>query len=542
MVAVALGKKTGGCRLIGLATAVYGIWARVRYLDCRLALEAGLKRPCFAAAPGVGAAKAAFEAAFVGEAAAARGLDSACTLVDLRQFYEHIEVMEFATGARSLGLPLKIVTLTAHLYLGPRCIRVSKAHSKPVFPIRSILPGCTWATVHIRFMMLSPADSFCSSLRARLQRWEVGFRFSVFVDDMILALSGTRWAVASCHVWASRLLLQWLTRVLQKPIAVQKLQCVASSASLKKLLGPGMSTLAIPVSLVGEVLGIDHSAGGKLRRRPVQHKRLHSAWKRRLRISWWHKLGGNAVNVARAVRPSVEYGADAIGLPDRALDLLRLVYGAAVGIICGGSSLTVRLAIGEEKYEDIDPATLDANPPLMALAAAMWDDPTIRAVHARTWFAVKADAKKYGKKWQWVRGPIGAAWMSLARIGATWPSPFVVRLLEVDVNLLEVPPLQVKAILQAHARWHLDVQLMERLVFAHPSWDAEAVRAQYKSGIDWPLLRQVLQGNVGELQPSEKMALRVVACGGFWPAERKWLAGFVGHGTCEACFEAIGGV
>ena len=62
---MALGKKAGGCRLIGLATALYRIWAKIRYLDCRAVLEERLKRPFFAAAPGAGAARAAFEAAFL---------------------------------------------------------------------------------------------------------------------------------------------------------------------------------------------------------------------------------------------------------------------------------------------------------------------------------------------------------------------------------------------------------------------------------------------------------------------------------------------
>ena len=53
-------------------------------------------------------------------------------------------------------------------------------------------------------------------------------------------------------------------------------------------------------------------------------------------------------------------------------------------------------------------------------------------------------------------------------------------------------------------------------------------------------MRDVLQGRSGNLEPAERAALRVVCCGGFWPEERRWLAGMTGQGTCEACFEAIG--
>ena len=96
VVAVALGKKTGGCRLVGLATAIYRIWARIRYLDCRCVLEGRLQRPFFAAAPGVGAAAAVFDAAIDCEAIVEGGDEAACTLVDLSQFYEHVEISDFA--------------------------------------------------------------------------------------------------------------------------------------------------------------------------------------------------------------------------------------------------------------------------------------------------------------------------------------------------------------------------------------------------------------------------------------------------------------
>ena len=95
------------------------------------------------------------------------------------------------------------------------------------------------------------------------------------------------------------------------------------------------------------------------------------------------------------------------------------------------------------------------------LIAHVWDVPTCRAAFVRSWKAAKADSQLHGNKWQWVRGPVGAAWVSLHRVQAEWPSPFVVRLLGNDVNLLEVPPQQVKAIVQAHARRHLDLQLLE---------------------------------------------------------------------------------
>ncbi len=160
VVAVALGKRTGGARLIGLCAALYRIWAKVRYAHCRVLLEARLARPCFAAAPHRGAEKAAFEASLDAEAAASRNLVSAASTVDMHKFYENITVVDFAKGAANLGIPSIIVALTAHIYTGPRMLRVRRAAAPPIFPRKSIIAGCTWATVHVRVMMLAPLDAF----------------------------------------------------------------------------------------------------------------------------------------------------------------------------------------------------------------------------------------------------------------------------------------------------------------------------------------------------------------------------------------------
>ena len=82
--------------------------------------------------------------------------------------------------------------------------------------------------------------------------------------------------------------------------------------------------------------------------------------------------------------------------------------------------------------------------------------------------------------------------------------------------------------------------VVERLLQSEPEWDALAIRRQYQHGFDFALLRQVIKGSVGNLVAAERAALHVVACGGFWPEERRWLAGLSRQGTCEACYEAIG--
>ncbi len=87
VLANAIPKKAGGSRLIGIASLVYRLWARVRYGQCQAILEARIERPYLDAAPGRGAARAAFTAAFRAEAAVAQGQVAATTLVDASRFF-----------------------------------------------------------------------------------------------------------------------------------------------------------------------------------------------------------------------------------------------------------------------------------------------------------------------------------------------------------------------------------------------------------------------------------------------------------------------
>ncbi len=150
VIEVGRSKKGGGARLVGLGTTLYRIWARLRYDHTREIMERRVERPYLPAAPGKGAIRAVLDLALAGEAARAKGHESATTTFDLRQYYEQVDIAEFARGARKFGLPLQIAALLAHLYLGPRRIRVGNAISKVAYPRRSILAGCTFAQLVIR--------------------------------------------------------------------------------------------------------------------------------------------------------------------------------------------------------------------------------------------------------------------------------------------------------------------------------------------------------------------------------------------------------
>ncbi len=332
----------------------------------------------------------------------------------------------------------------------------------------------------------------------------------------------------------------WVKRELRKPISANKLQAVVSSRKLALLTQDGLARLGITPCLHGEMLGIDCSMGGQMRRRPIQRKRASKAKARRRRLRWWRKLSGKAMPIARAgPRAELMFGSEVVGLPNGTLCDLRRVCGAATRIHCGGSSLTARLAVGGDKWAEADPAVLDAGLPLFCVLCRLWDDVSSRAHFVFMWNHATQQVMKYGETWSRICGTVGAALLSVLRVDAQWLRPFVLELLDVEVNLLTTPPLQVLEIFKAHSRRCLDRELVNRIT---KDWGAEhrqAAQSAYRHGIAWASIRKGLAA-AAKSDAFAARALEAVVCGGFWPEERRHAHGLREDSWCTACRWEVG--
>ncbi len=544
VLAVALPKKGGGARLIGLLISIYRIWARLRYADIREALEARLARHFLSAAPGEGAQRAAGSASLFAEAAVARGEQAATTLADVQKFYEQVEHREMLEGAVAFGVPKPILALAVHQYTAPRRIRVRNAFSEPVFPERSIVAGCTWATVLIRTLVIGPCERLLRAIKARCEGWEVRSALNVFVDDLALSTAGSVHTVAMLHAWASRLLTGWVTRRMKKKLALDKLVCVASSASTRSALRASLEEIGCTVSAGADFLGTDYSAGGVIRRRGLLRKRLGKALQRKKKIRWWRKLGGCAREVARGgIQPSVSYGASASGLPPKAQLARRRLQAAASRIGAAGSSLTSKLAIGGSNFSDVDPTVLDPNPPMALLLQLLWDRPRLRSEFLDCWHYMSQELAGLSpeKTWSRVRGIVSAAWAHLRQIGGEWTSPFCLKLVDEQVDILITSPKHVMEVMAHHARVSLDRKLILRIAVCNGfnDDDIEMTMSMYRNGIDWKAIRKALINRDRVLSAVECKALELVVTQALWPEGRRWRAGLLGHGTCMACLDEV---
>jgi ribonuclease HI len=317
-----------------------------------------------------------------------------------------------------------------------------------------------------------------------------------------------------------------------------------SDRSLKDATRPQLARLGCPVGLAGDLLGVDFTAGGYLYGRGkarVANKRKNKHFSRKTKIRWLRLLGGNAREVVRGgLAAGAKYGDKVYGAPPGTLCRLRRAFASAAPIRAAGASLSARLALGGPDFTDADPLTTHPNDAMVEVASTVWDKPRLRVGIVRAWRAARdcVSGREPRDAWRAVRGPVGVAMVQLERIGVAWDSPFSLTILGHEVNITRVPPLQVAELLREQARITVDQRMLARLATEH-GWDMRAVLSEYRNGIDWDAVRQVLKGQ-GGLSPAERRVYGIVAVGGIWTEERRWKAGYAGTASCNSCFLAIG--
>ncbi len=267
-------------------------------------------------------------------------------------------------------------------------------------------------------------------------------RFTIYVDDILLAIAGDHRAVRWIHATVTEMMTMWITSGMRKNPAADKLVCIAGSRPLRSVFARRLHALGFKVTAEGELLGIDCAAGAPLRSRSVQRRRARKAARRITLVRRQQKLGGAARRVLRdGVAPEMTYGASVVGLPPKLLRARRRVQAAASRISTSASSLTAKLAIGGTDYDEADPLVCEAAPPFMTVLDIVWDDPRSLGDVADAWR--QAHDSMMGctsnQAWRATRGPVSSAMAHLKDLDIEWSAPFTVQLLGQAVSMVATP-------------------------------------------------------------------------------------------------------
>ncbi len=430
-------KPSGGCRLIGIFAAICRVWSKARR-DIASDWELRNDRGYFAS----GADRCTADTVWLQSAAAEaqlaeEGHVAAAVLLDLEKFFEYIDHDALFDRAVRLGLPEPLVRLALASYAGPRRIRLRDFIAQEVYADRGVVAGCSLASTLIKAYVIEAYDEFVEQAP--------GIRFDSHVDDNVLSCEGGEIHVQSTVTRAAAIMSGIVRDRLLCKVARRKTHVVTTKEALgARILSEVRASIGGEQAATAPSLGIDYAAGrirARWRRRSTASTRIKRGLRRRARLSRLRDLmGSRAVSIfATGVLPAMVYGAEVGGVSDTELALVRKVAAAALRPRARGRSLNMTLLIHG------DPAWRAATAPVCQYVRMVWRAAAgSRAVASdarvtlpgirRYWEAVdfeqlmttkmKEGVQIRKRRWDRVRGPIGAAHLSLERLGWSFDGPF----------------------------------------------------------------------------------------------------------------------
>ncbi len=429
----ALPKPDGGYRLIGIFTAAYRVWARARR-PLADQWESAHDRPYFAAGAHRSPVDAVWRQSLRAEAAMSEeGWTAAAVLTDLDKFYEHIEHQDLLDRAARLGFPEPLARLALAAYGGPRMIRLRDFVAEEVYADRGVVAGCSLATTLTKVYTLEAYDQFVEECPDA--------QFDNYIDDNVISAEGGKDRVVEVLTRATNLLNELVTGSLHCKISRRKTRVVAAhedvGARLKQMTDRAVGGVLAPSA---PNLGTDYAAGKCRRRHGRARKaaaRLKQGLRRRARLRRVAAaIGGNGLKLfTTGTMASMTYGAEVHGISDAEWRKIDRLAAVTLRPKARGRSLNTLMALHKA------PTWRAGAAPILQYVRAVWrasaaatgrrtSDLTLPELR-RAWEAVDKAALRtespHGngrRRWDRVRGPMGANLLSLDRIAWRMTDPF----------------------------------------------------------------------------------------------------------------------
>ncbi len=547
----ALPKPAGGYRLIGIFAATYRLWSRARR-PIADRWEADNERPYLAAGTGRSAVDAVWRQSARAEAALAEeGTTAAAALVDLEKFYEHLDFDLLLDRATRLGLPEPLTRLALAAYSGPRMIRMRDFVAAELWADRGVVAGCSLATTFTRAYTIEAYDGFVARNPA--------VALDNYIDDNVLSAQGPREHVVRVLRRAAADLDRTVREELLCKVARRKTKIVAADAEVgRRLRDAAEAAIGGELAPSASDLGIDYAAGRRRRGHGAARSaaaRLRQGMRRKARLRRiTSAIGTSSTKVfTTGIMAGMVYGSEVHGLADAELLRIERLAATTMRPRARGRSLHVLMAINGA------PTWRAGTAPILQYARAVW-----RAVDAVKHAEARADmtlpeirragealnreeliderVSKNGRvtrrrRWDRVRGPMGALHLSLDRIGWQLVGQFAI-LDDVGVtrNITEHSPAlwadYVRAaVIRAHERkaaavWaKRDVQFQGRRICLDP------IRAHL--GVTRSSRRR--RGH----DPLGSGIARSLVCGAIWPNARVHAIDPQACALCPRCKAAV---
>ena len=302
-------------------------------------------------------------------------------------------------------------------YRQPRRIKAFGSLSDPFEAFQGLLAGCTHAT-YLLYLL-----TYRAVQRARTVAPSVTPR--TFVDDVGLQLVSEN--------WNDLRLLAKVASIFTKDAAElglilqpKKSAIVVGSRRARILLSRCRAHGLFQVPYADHVRNLGHELHGPRIRRRVEKKRLKTLKERTGRFLMLKAaVGRKATCLWRTgAMPSVSHGASVSGVTDATLRTLRQFAAVLNGAPGGSSSAGVTAYLITHPSAEYDPMYAASMDVVMKYAEWVWDGRVSASRLRRAWEVMAAKFDD-ATTWAQARGPLGATWLSLRRLGWRLVSPHV---------------------------------------------------------------------------------------------------------------------
>ncbi len=419
--------------------------------------------------------------------------------------------------------------------------------ARELYPTRVVVAGCSLAMALTKVFYIRPFDTYVA-------RAPPGVLLDAYVDDVTLSMTGDGRTVTIHLTRAHESIAALVRDDLGCELAKEKTAVVATTKELASSISRaiGIKTQTADAQCM---LGVDNIAGAqraKLRRRSKKAARLKAAIQRRRRLAQVRGAAGRKANKVfrTGLLPSAAYDAPVWGIDcDEALRLRRLAA-TAMAPRARGLSLTathmwyghptadaesspvvqyarmVWKAVTEQK-DARDRGTSLADIRGMWESAEKYFGPVVRTLRTAREEDLEVPLKMTRAAWSSLRGPIGAAALTLERVGWTFVSPFVIQDERGATYMMTSTSPALVRDLMRHAVRRAD----ERLLAA--KW---AKREPCDAGRRACLDLAIHYSRPGRcFNPKQAGAFKAAVCGALMTADRARRLGGDADGLCPLC-------
>ena len=365
-----------------------------------------------------------------------RAVHTSAVFYDMSSYYDHVCLKVLRTRAQATGFNMMCLTVACNMYRSQRFFTMNGYALASLFPDRSILAGCPWATFLVQVYSYVPVKTFVENHRLS--------DLYIFIDDwMNMNMDADRRALVNRTVASSSEVIRLIEEDLGCQLASKKSAVVAKSDSLRCDLEKAMGKFAgTSNGRSAKNLGIDATAG-QLRCRKgarlhltARVKNLHA---RKRRLAAVKKGGGDMQRLyISGLQSYGYYGAEVVGLDGKEVVSAQSFFLQTVGSTCPSRSRTLTLLLHE------DPTYKLALGPALTWANLVWKATTSRDFEpSLPGLRELAEPVLHQglRTWNQVKGPLGAAVLSLGRVSWYFKTTFVwVNHLGDEIHLPPPPP------------------------------------------------------------------------------------------------------